>query len=550
MTELELQGEYVMDFFCRRNDGLGFREVKNNAVTSDLFIPADLKEFLKENSRVSWNNLLKRSDYNGDEQKLIRDIMDDIRRKIETSANVAIFLNSTTKNKPYSFGGETLKLLYVSGTELRGDEDFEKNIFSAVEEMTYSFHHEGKRIFAFRPDLSFFINGIFLGYAELKSNFTNQTAKNNGRNKIITDYLEAVWEYTKIANGNDVQQSLRRTMLRPFEKSIHLVTTDINNTYILRNPGQFFDDVKKGFQENMISISSFRPIVEKVFKPLPTILDEKADPRIRFEEAMRSLYSKKMVEKEILYYNFMAYTYKTITVTENGRKVQKKEYKDKTGKLMCPRPKQKFGCDRIIDRVQEFLDHESEPNYYIEKLRAELVAMNAPQDLIERVVAERDSYCNNKYVYSLLLQYAAVSGFETEQDIPTGLMAAEQGHPLFRELLEEYDGIHFVLPDGTYDMTPNVVRITRTCLKYGFVPNNQLQTVHGFTLLPKDYLCPKSYSDRKIHLTPNSLCIHHFAGSWLPLSRKKKLVYAVFGKKWGESICGQWAAFRERNKKR
>ena len=35
MTELELQGEYVMDFFCRRNDGLGYREVKNNAVTPD-----------------------------------------------------------------------------------------------------------------------------------------------------------------------------------------------------------------------------------------------------------------------------------------------------------------------------------------------------------------------------------------------------------------------------------------------------------------------------------------------------------------------------------
>ena len=30
MTELELQSEYVMDFFCRRADGLGFREIKNN----------------------------------------------------------------------------------------------------------------------------------------------------------------------------------------------------------------------------------------------------------------------------------------------------------------------------------------------------------------------------------------------------------------------------------------------------------------------------------------------------------------------------------------
>ena len=410
MIELELQGEYVMDFFCRRSDGLGFREVKNNAVTPDLFIPADLKEFLKENSRTAWNNLLRRSEYGGNEQKLLRDIMDDIRHRIEASANVAIFLNSTTKNKPYSFGGETLKLLYVSGTELRGDEDFEKNIFSAVEEMTYTFHNEGRRVFAFRPDLSFFINGIFLGYAELKSNFTNQTARTNGRNKVITDYLEAVWEYTKIAKGNDVSQTLRRTMLRPFEKSIHLVTTDIYNTFILRNPGQFFDEAKKGFQENLISISSYRPVVENVFKPLPTIAGEDVAPRIRFEEAMHSLYSKKMIEKEILYYNFMAYTYKAVTVTENGRKVHKKEYKDKTGRLICPRPKQKFGCDRIIERVQEFLDHEGEPNYFIEKLRSELTAMNAPQNLIERIVAERDSYCNNKYVYSLLLQYAAGFG--------------------------------------------------------------------------------------------------------------------------------------------
>lgn len=409
MTELELQGEYVMDFFCRRDDGLGFREVKNNSVTSDLFIPGDLLEFLKDNSRKQWQNLLRKSNYNGDEQKLLRAIMDDIRSRIETSANVAIFLN---KNRSITFEGETLQLIYVSGTELTGDDDFKKNIFSTVEEMSYSFHYEGKRVFAFRPDLSFFVNGIFLGYAELKSNFTNQNARNNGRNKVTTDYLEAVWEYTKIVNGNDVSQTLRRSMLRPFEKSIHLVATDINDTFVLRNPGQFFDEAKKGFQDGTISISSFRPIIEEVFKPLPTVItsSEETDPRLRFEEAMRSLYSKKMIEKEILYYNFMAYTYKTITVTENGRKVQKKEYKDKTGKLITPRPKQKFGCDRIIERVQEFLDHEHQPNYFIEKLRTDLTAMGAPQDLIDRVVAERDSYCNNKYVYSLLLQYAAGFG--------------------------------------------------------------------------------------------------------------------------------------------
>ena len=37
MTELELQSEYVMDFFCRRADGLGFREIKNNAVARFVY---------------------------------------------------------------------------------------------------------------------------------------------------------------------------------------------------------------------------------------------------------------------------------------------------------------------------------------------------------------------------------------------------------------------------------------------------------------------------------------------------------------------------------
>ena len=102
----------------------------------------------------------------------------------------------------------------------------------------------------------------------------------------------------------------------------------------------------------------------------------------------------------------------------------------------------------------------------------------------------------------MLLQYDAVSGFESNALIPTGLMASKEGMPIFKELLS--------------DMTTNVVRITKTLNKYGFIPNNKLQTVCGFTLLPKDFLCPKSTEDGKIRLTSNTLTIHHFAGSWNP----------------------------------
>lgn len=114
-----------------------------------------------------------------------------------------------------------------------------------------------------------------------------------------------------------------------------------------------------------------------------------------------------------------------------------------------------------------------------------------------------------------LLAYDAVSGFESDTQIPTGLMASRDGHPLFKELLDEYNGIHFVRPNGTLDTTTNVIRISNTCRKYGLRLDNTLQTVRGFTLLPKEYLCPIEHEGHKLHLTENTLCIHHFAGSWV-----------------------------------
>lgn len=114
-----------------------------------------------------------------------------------------------------------------------------------------------------------------------------------------------------------------------------------------------------------------------------------------------------------------------------------------------------------------------------------------------------------------LLSYDAVSGFETETEIPTGLMASVKDQPVMRMLLDEYNELHFVKPDGSTDETTNVIRITKSLTELGFVPDNQLQTVCGFTLLPKDYLCPKDYRTGEVVLTDRTLTIHHFNGSWM-----------------------------------
>jgi len=113
-----------------------------------------------------------------------------------------------------------------------------------------------------------------------------------------------------------------------------------------------------------------------------------------------------------------------------------------------------------------------------------------------------------------LLSYEAVSGFETDTQISTSLMACEKGHRMFKEFLDDYSGLHFIRPDGSLDLTANVKRITDVCLEYGLIQNNAKQTINGFTLLPLDYLCPKDYRTKEIHVTNNTLCIHHFDGSW------------------------------------
>lgn len=127
-----------------------------------------------------------------------------------------------------------------------------------------------------------------------------------------------------------------------------------------------------------------------------------------------------------------------------------------------------------------------------------------------------------------LLKYKGVSGFETELTIATGLMASEKGHPLVKEWLDDYDNKHFLRSNGTMDLTTNVTRITNICKKYGFEGNNEKQTLNDFTFLPKDYLCPKSYSTGKIEKTSNTLTIHHFAGSWKSKSSIRKERFLKF----------------------
>ena len=141
--------------------------------------------------------------------------------------------------------------------------------------------------------------------------------------------------------------------------------------------------------------------------------------------------------------------------------------------------------------------------------------------------------------FDKFLHHHAFSGFETDGNVPTGMMAAEKGSVWAKELLDQYQDRTFVQPGGSFDMTTNTTVITNYMIKKGLVLNNQYQDFLGLcTMYPADFFCPKDHRTGKIKCTKNTVCIHHFAGSWLEHSfwgdirhKSKVLFVRILGEK-------------------
>ena len=154
------------------------------------------------------------------------------------------------------------------------------------------------------------------------------------------------------------------------------------------------------------------------------------------------------------------------------------------------------------------------------------------------------------------LKNRAFAGFETAQSISTGVMACEKGFPLFLDFLRHYDGISFLNPDGTLNVTTNVETVTAVCRERGLVANGESQVVDGLSLYPSDVFSPVSFETGRLKRTHRTAAIHWFSGSWYTeqekqhreaLRRKARwekmtaLRKRVVLKLLGEEGCERWA---------
>ena len=141
-----------------------------------------------------------------------------------------------------------------------------------------------------------------------------------------------------------------------------------------------------------------------------------------------------------------------------------------------------------------------------------------------------------------LLQNKAYMGFDEKGIVATGLgFGAEKGNSILGEFLKDYEDISFILPDGSYDLTPCPDRNTRTLKELGMDLNVHSQTFMDTVFLPQDYLCPMDYYTGKKAITKNTYSIHHYNASWTsPVTKRTTFVKRIIGVKMYDKLYGKF----------
>lgn len=140
------------------------------------------------------------------------------------------------------------------------------------------------------------------------------------------------------------------------------------------------------------------------------------------------------------------------------------------------------------------------------------------------------------------------AGIESDDhfEIATGLgIGAEPGMPIYKEIIDNYNKMHFITKDQKIDDTTVVSIVTNVFLKGSKrqFSRKKIEQIKGVKIYPKEYFCPIDYRKGEINITPNTRAIHHYAGSWMDEDQKKIMYTFIEYKKRYGNILGKAFAY-------
>lgn len=122
-----------------------------------------------------------------------------------------------------------------------------------------------------------------------------------------------------------------------------------------------------------------------------------------------------------------------------------------------------------------------------------------------------------------VLNNIAFTGFESAGKVNPGLIyAAPSGFEFTQKILDRYNQLRFIVDNEIKLVTVNEV-VTELLTPFGLRLNNQMQTIEGLTIYPSSVFCGYDMDVHEIDIKKDTISVHHYAGTWVPKSSKKKL---------------------------
>ena len=150
-----------------------------------------------------------------------------------------------------------------------------------------------------------------------------------------------------------------------------------------------------------------------------------------------------------------------------------------------------------------------------------------------------------------LLKYEGFLCIESKQTISTAIIATKPKAKWIKDILDYYNSIEFIKPDGKENNIPN----TKIIKKYlennmGYVfKNNRYLLENNVLILPQEYFSPLNCYTGKTNITANTLGMHHYDNTWKSKKDKiKKKIMQFFTRIIGEDNRAKLVSLKERLK--
>ncbi|MGN2437938.1 type I restriction enzyme subunit R domain-containing protein [Pseudomonas syringae] len=376
-------------------------------------VPEDLLLFLREGcplNSAAFGKAMQNFDSETDFFKAF--LVEALLPKIEAKANASIVLRESL-----SFAGQSFVLWNEApraGADASAEELFKKNYLRVIPEASFERHflHSGKRIRR-RPDLVFFVNGLYLAYSELKTAQTGQTAASSGRKKIAHDCVEACIAVLREARerfaaeggrwpgfrNQNLSEKLRweiRQTICLYEKATHISCADMGAMLILSDIEWLLPEV-----DAAIEIDDTQALVETLPQKVVSAFMRTADvpgkqASVVLAEHLASFFSPADgVDREIHFFNQNRPS-RTTTAME----------------ILRPRPAQRAMLYQAMRRVHQLYNDEGRPKINEADIRSSLL-LSLPQlapKKVDEIVRKTLLHRNGQESHSILLQGAAGLG--------------------------------------------------------------------------------------------------------------------------------------------